>query len=251
MAIHKLIPALLLAGSVLFAASQTRTSPHSPGAPARTAPAAERAPDDLKAAEDLLQKQQYQQAEEMLLAAVAKDHTNPQAWFDLGFAQSHIGKTPDAITAYRKAAELSPTWFEAQQNLGIALARVPDRPAAAAAFRIAVTLKPAAGGQQALTEAWLSLAEVTEDSQPQESLAAYQKAAELDPLNPRALFGSARLAEKSGNFSMAEQQYLKLAQPGNTEAMERLIDFYLHQKRYADAETWLQKYRSANPSKQL
>jgi tetratricopeptide (TPR) repeat protein len=249
MAIHKLIPALLLAGSVLFAASQTRTSPHSPGAPARTAPAAERAPDDLKAAEDLLQKQQYQQAEEMLLAAVAKDHTNPQAWFDLGFAQSHIGKTPDAITAYRKAAELSPTWFEAQQNLGIALARVPDRPAAAAAFRIAVTLKPAAGGQQALTEAWLSLAEVTEDSQPQESLAAYQKAAELDPLNPRALFGSARLAEKSGNFSMAEQQYLKLAQPGNTEAMERLIDFYLHQKRYADAETWLQKYRSANPSK--
>src|SRR4051812_15129892 len=108
MAFRKLIPALLLAWSALFAASQTRPTPHT----RPTAPAEERTPDDLKPAEDLLQKQQYPQAEEMLLAAVAKDNTNPQAWFDLGFAQSHMGKTAGAIAAYRKAAELSPKWFE-------------------------------------------------------------------------------------------------------------------------------------------
>jgi predicted Zn-dependent protease len=235
---------MVLAGCALHGLSQVRPAPR-PHPPT----AEERAADDLQAAEALLQKEQYEQAAEKLQALVVKDSANAQAWFDLGFAKSRLGKPPEAVTAYGKAVELSPKWFEAQQNLGFALARVPDRAAAATALRIAVTLKPTTGGQQALTEVWLALAEVTEDSQPQESMAAYQKAAELDPLNSRALFGSARLAEKSGNLSMAEQQYLKLAEPGDTGAIERLIEFYMRQKRYADAETWLHKYTTANPTK--
>ena len=106
-----------------------------------------------------LQKQQYSQAEEKLqkrLSASQAATKNPQVWFDLGFAQSHLGKNVEAITAYKKAAELDPKWFEAQKNLGLALAKSGDLATAAEVFRKAVTLKPTVGGQQALADAWLS-----------------------------------------------------------------------------------------------
>src|SRR5712671_7039263 len=55
------------------------------------------------------------------------------------------------------------------------------------------------------------------------------------------------MAERSGNSVAAEKQYLKLAAAGNNDSIERLIGLYLKQKRFADAETWLRKYISANP----
>lgn len=243
MGIIKAIATTVLASCVLLAAAQTR-----PPQKAHPQVAAEdRAADALKEAESFLQKQQYPQAEEKLQAIVLKQAQNPQAWFDLGFAQSHQGKTAEAIAAYKKAAAFDPKWFEAQQNLGLALARSGDFPAATAALKTAVTLRPTVGGQQALAAAWLSLAQVTEDSQPQDSLAAYQKAAELDPANAEAQLGIARMAERSGNAAAAEQQYLKLAAAGNNDSIESLISLYLKQKRFSDAETWLHKYLAANP----
>jgi tetratricopeptide (TPR) repeat protein len=243
MGITNLIATALLATFALPALAQTRPS-HKPH-PQSTAD--ERAAAALKDAESLLQKQQYPQAEEKLQAIVTQQSENPQAWFDLGFAQSHQSKTAEAIVSYKKAAQLDPKWFEAQQNLGLALAKSGDLPAATATLKIAVTLKPTVGGQQALASAWLSLAQVTEEGQPQEALAAYQKAAELDPANSEAQLGVARMAERSGNSVAAEQQYLKLAEAGNNDSIERLIGLYLKQKRFADAESWLRKYIAANP----
>jgi len=247
MGITKVIATALLATFALSALAQTRPTHKSHQSHPQTSAEDDLATDALKDAETLLQKQQYSQAEEKLLTIVTQQSENPQAWFDLGFAQSHLGKSAEAIAAYKKAVALDPKWFEAQQNLGLALAKSGDLSAAAAALKIAVTLKPTIGGQQALVAAWLSLAQVTEESQPQDSLAAYQKAAELDPTNSEAQFGVARMAERSGNAAAAEQQYLKLAATGNNGSIEQLIGLYLKQKRYADAETWLHKYISANP----
>jgi tetratricopeptide (TPR) repeat protein len=244
MGITKSIAIALLATIALPALAQTR-QPHKPHPQSTTSD--DRAADALKDAESLLQKQQYSQAEEKLQIIVTQQAENPQAWFDLGFAQSHQGKTAEAIAAYKKATQLDPKWFEAQQNLGLTLAKSGDLTAAASALKIAVTLKPTIGGQPALGAAWLSLAQVTEDSQPQDSLAAYQKALELDPANSEAQLGIARMAERSGNPAAAEQQYLKLAEAGNNDSIEQLISLYLKQKRFADAETWLHKYISANP----
>jgi tetratricopeptide (TPR) repeat protein len=244
MGITKVIAAALLATLALPAFAQTRPS-HKAHPQSTTED--DRAADALKEAESLLHKQQYQQAEEKLQALTATQSENPQAWFDLGFAQSHQGKSTEAIAAYKKATQLDPKWFEAQQNLGLTLAKSGDLNAAATALKAAVTLKPTIGGQQALAAAWLSLAQVTEESQPQDSLAAYQKAAELDPANPEAQLGMARMAERSGNIAAAEPQYLKLAEAGNNNSVERLISLYLKQKRFADAETWLHKYLAANP----
>src|SRR6476659_2664477 len=114
MGIHKAIVTTVLASCALLAAAQTR-----PPQKARPHAAAEdrAAADALKDAESLLQKQQYSQAEEKLQALIATQSDNPQAWFDLGFAQSHLGKSAEAIASYKKATQLSPKWFEAQQNL--------------------------------------------------------------------------------------------------------------------------------------
>jgi tetratricopeptide (TPR) repeat protein len=243
MGINKAIAGALLVSLALPALAQTRPA-HKPHPQTATE---NHAADDLKDAESLLQKHQYAQAEEKLQALIATQAENPQAWFDLGFAQSHLSKTAEAITSYKKATQLDPKWFEAQQNLGLALAKSGDLSAAASALKIAVTLKPTVGGQQALAAAWVSLAQVTEESQPQESLAAYQKSAELDPANSDAQLGIARMAERAGNAAAAEQQYLKLAAAGNNDSIERLIGLYLKQKRFADAETWLHKYIAANP----
>ena len=244
MGITKAIAAALLASFAVFAFAQTRPAHKSPPAASTNE---DRAADALKDAESLLQKQQYSQAEAKLQALTATQAENPQAWFDLGFAQSHLGKPTDAIASYKRAVALDPKWFEVQQNLGLALAKSGDLTAAASALKIAVTLKPTVGGQQALAAAWLSLAQVTEESQPQESLAAYQKATELDPTNPEAQLGVARMAERSGNTAAAEQQYLKLAAAGNNDSIEQLIGLYLKQKRFTEAETWLHKYIAANP----
>jgi tetratricopeptide (TPR) repeat protein len=244
MGITKAIAAALLASFAVFAFAQSRPAHKSPSAAATNE---DRAADALKDAESLLQKQQYSQAEEKLQALIASQSKNPQVWFDLGFAQSHQGKTTEAIAAYKKATQLDPKWFEAQQNLGLALAKSGDLTAAASALKIAVTLTPTTGGKQALAAAWLSLAQVTEESAPQDSLAAYQKAAELDPTNSEAQLGVARMAERSGNTAAAAQEYLKLAEAGNNDSIERLIGLYLKQKRFSEAETWLHKYISANP----
>src|SRR5579859_5563302 len=124
MGITKAIAVALLASLALHALAQTR--PAHKSASASTAINEDHAAEALKDAESLLQKQQYAQAEEKLQALIAAQSENPQAWFDLGFAQSHQGKTSEAIASYKKATQLDTKWFEAQQNLGLALAKSGD-----------------------------------------------------------------------------------------------------------------------------
>ena len=205
------------------------------------------AADSLAQAESLLQKQQYAEAETQLIQLSNTQSTNPQVWFDLGFAESHLGKNADAVVAYKKATELGSKWFEANLNLGLALAKSGKLAEAATALRAATELKPTAGGQQALSNAWFSLGQVLEESSPKEALAAYQKAAELNPGNADAVLSAGELLEKQGDAVGAEKQYLAAAQMNNNQGVERLVDFYLRQKRLADAETWLRKYLASNP----
>ena len=129
----------------------------------------------------MLQKQQYAQAEDKLQPLMTTQARNPQAWFDLGFAQSHQEKTKDAAAAFRKAVDLSPDWFEANLNLGIILAKSGDPAAAVPVLKHAVTLKPTSGGQKALGRAWVALGQAMEDSDPRGAATAYDKAAEIDP----------------------------------------------------------------------
>lgn len=218
--------------------------------PAKEAPQRQsttQATDALTEAETLLQKQQFAAAAEKLQILVSRNSDNPQAWFDLGFAQSHLGKSTEAIAGYQHAVKLSPKWFEANLNLGIALARNGNQDDAASAFRNAVALKPSSGGDQALSKAWSALAEVLEQSQPDQALAAYSKATALDPHDKESLESIGRLLEARGKFAEAEQQYLKAVDLGSSSALEKLITLYLKQKRLPDAEIWLRRYIDKNP----
>jgi cytochrome c-type biogenesis protein CcmH/NrfG len=108
MGITKAIAVALLASLALPALAQTRPS-HKPH-PQSTAED-DSAANALKEAESLLQKQQYSQAEEKLQGIVMQQSENPQAWFDLGFAQCHQGKNTDAFGSYKKSTKLYPNLF--------------------------------------------------------------------------------------------------------------------------------------------
>src|SRR5437660_6888692 len=230
MEINKAIPAWLLLAC--FAV----------GLPAQTRPT-----DTLQEAEGLLQKQQYDLAEARLKTVINNQAENPQAWFDLGCAQSRLGKNTDAVASYKKAVELSPKWFEANVNLGVELAKSSDFAQAATVLKNAVQLKPSAGGEQALSRAWFALAQVLEESDSKAALNAYQKSAGLDPKNSDAILGSGKMLEKNGSLPEAEQQYLRAANMNSVTGVEQLISFYLKQKRLAEAETWLKKYVGEHP----
>jgi tetratricopeptide (TPR) repeat protein len=237
---------MVLAGTALWLPAQTRSTPTrapSPTAQSRTA-------DPLNEAEGLLQKQQYAEAEEKLQSAIQSQARNPQAWFDLGFAQSHLGKTVEAVASYQKAVELAPDWFEANLNLGVDLARSGKRAEAVSVLKHAVELKPSAGGQQAIARAWLTLAQTMEEegTDPGGAAAAYDKAAALGLSDePSVAVRAGALLEKAGDRAGAEQHYRKAAEAGNAAGMAKLIDLLRTEKRYADAETWLRRYVAQNP----
>jgi tetratricopeptide (TPR) repeat protein len=239
MGLNKVILISALALLCLPAVTQKR-----PVAPARETVAA---PDALQEAEELLQKQQYDLAETKLKALLTNNSDNPQVWFDLGFAQSHLGKSPGAIAAYRKAAELSPKWFEAQLNLALLLAKTGQNAEAASVLKIAVQLKPVTGGQRALGTAWLLLAQVLETSDPTNAGSAYDKALEFDPANADLYAVAGSVTERNGDLAGAEQRYLKAAELGSSAGAGQLVGLYIKQRRYTDAETWLRKFLVQNP----
>jgi Flp pilus assembly protein TadD len=205
------------------------------------------AAEDLASAETLLQQQQYAAAAKKLQTIVSRNSSNPQAWFDLGFAQSHLNKPPDAAVAYKKAVELAPKWFEANLNLGIALAKSGDAAGAVPVLKHTVELKPSSGGDQSLGGAWLSLAEVEEQTAPADSIAAYDRAAALMPKDSEIYVSAGNVLEKTGDLAGAEQRFQRAAEMGNAQGISRLINVLGKQKRYDDAAAWLQKYVAQNP----
>jgi tetratricopeptide (TPR) repeat protein len=251
MGITKVIAAALLASLALPTLTQTHPS-HKPHSQATTDD--DRAANDIKEAESLLQKQQYAQAEEKLLALVAKQESKFQVWFDLGFVESQLGKLPEAIKAYKKATELNPKWFQAQQNLGAVMAKSGDFHGAAAVFKVAVTLKPDYGDaktgindNKALSLSWMSLAFATAEFDPDEAWRDAKHAAEFTPIDlDQALALADRIAKYSDE--QAEKVYRDLATPGATPVTGRLVNLFVRQKRYAEAESWVRMQLAAHPS---
>jgi tetratricopeptide (TPR) repeat protein len=207
--------------------------------------------DSLQHAESLLEKQQYAEAANELQSVIKTQANNPQVWFDLGFAQSRLDRASEAAAAYKKAVELSPKWFEANLNLGLALAKSGNSADAATALRAATQLKPANGVGRSVSVAWFSLAQVLEQSAPQEALTAYKKAVELNPGNSDAVLDAGKLMEAAGDTAGAEKNYLQAVQMGNKEAMQPLIRLYLRQKRLPEAETRLREYQAKNSTPEV
>jgi tetratricopeptide (TPR) repeat protein len=238
--------AILLALMMLLAfrsQAQTRVAPPQNPRPPLHRPAE----DPLQEVEALLQKGQLADAEQKLQPMMGEQAKNPQAWFDLGYIQSHLGKVPDAITAYRKAVELQPDWFEANLNLAVDLDKAGNTTEAIPVLKHAVELKPASGGSKGVARAWALLGQALESSDLLGAAKAYDKAAELDSSDQASQVRAGVMLERAGDLAGAEDHYRRVAKGGDPGALACLIDLLNRQKRFADAETWLRKYIQQKP----
>jgi len=205
-------------------------------------------PPELTQAEADIGKQDYAGAEPLLKKVVQADAANYVAWFDLGFVESELGRTEDAIAAYRKAAAAKPDIFEVNLNLGLMLAKV-HRPDAEQFLRAATKLKPTANTDEGHARAWLGLAHLLEASQPDEAIEAYKQAALLRPKDAEIHLSAGLLLEKQSRAADAEQEYKQALaiDPASSDGLTGLANLYMRAHRFPEAEDVLRKLVALHP----
>jgi tetratricopeptide (TPR) repeat protein len=199
-------------------------------------------------AEQDISKQDYAAAEALLKQAVAEAPENYSAWYDLGFVYHATGRRDDSIAAYRKSIAAKPDVFESNLNLGLALADA-GQPDAERFLRAATRLTPISNPEAGKKRAWVGLGHLLESSKPDEAANAYQQAALADPKDPEPHLLAATLLEKQ-HPADAEKEYhqaLALA-PESPDALAALTNFYMRQRRFAEAESMLRKLVAMHPN---
>jgi tetratricopeptide (TPR) repeat protein len=201
----------------------------------------------INEAEQDITKQDYAAAEALLKQAVAEAPENYSAWYDLGFVYHATERRDDSIAAYRKSIAVKPDVFESNLNLGLALADA-GQPDAEQFLRAATRLTPISNPEAAKKRAWVGLGHLLESSKPDEAANAYQQAAFADPKDPEPHLLAATLLEKQ-HPADAEKEYhqaLALA-PESPDALAALTNFYMRQRRFAEAESMLRKLVAMHP----
>ncbi len=204
-------------------------------------------PAELTQAESAIDKQNYAAAEPLLRKLVEREPESYVGWFDLGFVENALGKLDESIAAYRKSVAAKPDVFESNLNLGLQLAKT-GQPDAEQFLRAATDLKPTSHGAEGQYRAWLSLAETIGKTKPEEALAAYQHAAELQPKEAEPHLAAGLLLEREDHYAQAEQEYkLALALDSrSTDAVMGLANIYVRGYRFPEAKEYLRKLLAAN-----
>jgi len=199
-------------------------------------------PPELTQAEAAIEKKDYPTAEGLLKKVVVSQPKNHQAWFDLGFVYNALGRPEDSIDAYRQSVSAKPDVFESNLNLGLMLTK-NKQPGADEFLRAATKLKPSSHIDQGHATAWLALAHSIQDTNPDEALDAYQKAAALQPKDPEPHLSAGQLYESQNKLSEAEQEYKQalVVEPSSTDAVVGLANVYMQGKRFPEAEEYLRK----------
>jgi tetratricopeptide (TPR) repeat protein len=203
----------------------------------------------LAEAETHIDKQDYAGAEPLLKQYLESHPTDYSAWYDLGFVYHGMGKSDDSIAAYRRSVAAKPDLFESNLNLGLGLAAT-GQPEAEQFLRAATKLKPASGPVESSKRAWMALGNLLVSSKPDDAAAAFQQAATLDAKDPEPHLLAASLLEKQLHPAEAEKEYqqaLAIA-PESADALAALTNFYMAQKRFADAEGLLRKLVVLHPN---
>jgi tetratricopeptide (TPR) repeat protein len=203
---------------------------------------------DLTHAEAAIEKKDYASALDLLNKVVASDPKNYAAWFDLGFVNNALGKTDDAIAAYRQSVAAKPDVFESNLNLGLMLARA-GQPGAEEYLRAATKLTPTSHPEEGKERAWLSLGHVLEKSKPEEAIQSFQEATKLQPKDTEPLLSAGPILEQQNRLPEAEQVYKQAADldPQSTDALTALANLYMRAKRYPEAQAILQKLLALHP----
>jgi tetratricopeptide (TPR) repeat protein len=206
-------------------------------------------PVELTQAEAAIEKKDYANAEVLLKKVVAIQPANYQAWFDLGFVYNAISKPDESIAAYRESVKAKPDVFESNLNLGLML--VKNHQAGAEEFLAAATkLKPTSHVEQGRASAWLALAHVLEEKDPERAIDAYRQAAVLQPKDVEPHLSAGLLLEKQNKFADAEQEYKQALtlEPGSSDALVGLANVYMRGQRLPEAEEYLRKVVAQRPN---
>ena len=206
-------------------------------------------PAELAQAETDIEKKDYANAETLLNKVVATQPGNYQAWFDLGFVYNAVGRTEDSIAAYRKSVAAKPDVFESNLNLGLMLAK-NKQPGAEDFLKAATRLKPLSHVEEGHGRAWLSLARLLDDTDPDQALEAYRQASALMPKDPEPRLSAGMLLEKQSKFADAEEQYKQVLtlDPSSQDALVGLANVYMRGQRFPQAEEYLRKVVSQRPN---
>jgi tetratricopeptide (TPR) repeat protein len=143
------------------------------------------------------------QSEAALLAFTRAAHTAPSVALHLrrGVLLESLGRTVDAIGAYRAAAEMGPDQPDAWLKLGLCLRRIGADDAASALER-AITLAPDS------SDAWFAVALVRQDKRDFGSAAeAYCRALEIRPKFAEAAVNLGICHQEDGDMAAAKMAY--------------------------------------------
>jgi tetratricopeptide (TPR) repeat protein len=202
---------------------------------------------ELAKAEEFIQQRDYAAAEPLLRKVTGSDDATYVAWFDLGFVENGLGKIDESIAAYRKSVAMKPDVFEPNLNLGLQLAKA-GQPDAEQFLHAATQLKPTSHVAEGHFRAWLSLGHVLEATKPDDAIAAYKQAAELQPKDPEPHLAAGALLEKQNKFADAELEYKEaFALDPSSDAVTGLANIYMRGRRFPEAAEYLRKLVAVHP----
>jgi tetratricopeptide (TPR) repeat protein len=164
--------------------------------------------------EDAVRHQDYVAAIPFLEKATKGLPGNPDGWALLGRAYHASGRYDDAAEAYKKAVELAPQNLNYRTTYGLILGQAGELEKGLAELQKVTSspgYKDAAG--------WTNLGWIHRNmNKPQESIAAYQKALELDPKQEQAALGLGWAYSYTKDYDKAIAAYNKAIQIDPKEA---------------------------------
>ena len=175
-------------------------------------------------------------------AGAGPDTAQLQADFKAAATLLQEGKLDESEAAFKELAAKNPSTPEVHYNLGLIATRKKDWPAAEAAFKRAIELRPEFG------DAYSQLADVyTKMGQPEKATEVLQQAAEGG--DPGVLFSQAAMLLNAGKLDEAAAAFKKVeaADPSNAEVQYHLATIALNQGKTDECVARLEKYVAANP----
>lgn len=202
--------------------------------------------DQIRHAEDLLERGDYAGAEVELTRLAAANAGDARVQYDLGFTQERNGKDDAAAKSYLAAIAADGKLAEAHVALGLLRARDGDNAQARSELEFAVKLPGAAPALKA--RALRALARLDEGSDRDKSRQELFQAVQLTGEQPGDSELTASLAAQSGDPGTAEAAYRRTLdqQPGEVNATVGLVAILQQQSKLAEADSLLGPALSAH-----
>ncbi len=176
--------------------------------------------------------QQFEAAQQSLIAVLALAPDEPDAVRLLGMAAQRLGNHAKAIDCFRRVLAMGPDDADLRIGLGISLFERGEADEALAHFRRACKLEPAS------TSAWFNLGEALgRQAHTEQAVAALQRALELEPTHLSARLSLARTHANLGQVDAAVAEFREVLrrEPANAEGWFGLSNLNVVRFDVADA----------------